>query len=77
MDDTHPRRPRRRLGARLLAQGWMAATAESCTGGWIAKTLTDIAGSSAWFDRGFVTYTTRRSRTCSACVPTRWRRTVR
>ena len=34
----------------------MAATAESCTGGWIAKALTDIAGSSAWFDRGLVTY---------------------
>jgi len=47
----------RRLGERLLARGWMTATAESCTGGWIAKTLTDVAGSSAWFDRGFVTYT--------------------
>jgi nicotinamide-nucleotide amidase len=32
------------------------ATAESCTGGWIAKCCTDLAGSSAWFDRGFVTY---------------------
>lgn len=32
-------------------------TAESCTGGWVAKLMTDIAGSSAWFDRGFVTYT--------------------
>jgi nicotinamide-nucleotide amidase len=47
----------RRLGERLLAAGRMAATAESCTGGWIAKVVTDIAGSSAWFDRGFVTYT--------------------
>jgi nicotinamide-nucleotide amidase len=45
-----------RLGERLLAAGLVAATAESCTGGWIAKTFTDIAGSSAWFDRGFVTY---------------------
>jgi len=34
----------------------LAATAESCTGGWIAKTLTDIAGSSQWFSEGFVTY---------------------
>ncbi|WP_245879619.1 CinA family protein [Zobellella endophytica] len=34
----------------------MMATAESCTGGGIASALTDIAGSSAWFDRGFVTY---------------------
>ena len=32
-------------------------TAESCTGGWIAKLMTDIAGSSSWFERGFVTYT--------------------
>ncbi|MCZ6412924.1 nicotinamide-nucleotide amidase, partial [Cronobacter sakazakii] len=31
-------------------------TAESCTGGWVAKMITDIAGSSAWFERGFVTY---------------------
>ena len=35
------------------------ATAESCTGGWIAKCCTDLAGSSAWFDRGFVTYSDR------------------
>ena len=34
----------------------MIATAESCTGGWVAKTLTDLPGSSAIFDRGFVTY---------------------
>ena len=34
----------------------MLATAESCTGGWIAKVITDVAGSSEWFDRGFVTY---------------------
>jgi len=46
-----------RLGERLRAAGRMAATAESCTGGWIAKILTDVPGSSAWFDRGFVTYT--------------------
>jgi len=35
----------------------MLATAESCTGGWIAQAVTAIAGSSAWFERGFVTYT--------------------
>ncbi|WP_448098320.1 CinA family protein [Luteibacter yeojuensis] len=34
----------------------MVATAESCTGGWIAKTLTDLAGSSAWFEAGVVSY---------------------
>ena len=45
-----------RLGDRLGRAGGMAACAESCTGGWVAKVLTDIAGSSAWFDRGLVTY---------------------
>ena len=45
-----------RLGECLAARGWMAATAESCTGGGIAAAITDIAGSSGWFDRGFVTY---------------------
>lgn len=45
-----------RLAALLLARGWMLATAESCTGGMIAAACTDLAGSSAWFDRGFVTY---------------------
>ena len=46
----------RRVGERLLGLDEMLVTAESCTGGWIAKTLTDIPGSSQWFDRGFVTY---------------------
>ena len=45
-----------RVGAELLARGELLAVAESCTGGWIAQCLTAIAGSSAWFDRGFVTY---------------------
>jgi nicotinamide-nucleotide amidase len=45
-----------RVGRHLLAGERTAATAESCTGGWIAKALTDIAGSSAWFTEGFVTY---------------------
>lgn len=44
------------LGNRLLERGESVAAAESCTGGWVAQTLTAIAGSSAWFDRGFVTY---------------------
>lgn len=44
------------LGEQLLAQGLKVAVAESCTGGLISKTLTDVAGSSAWFDRGFITY---------------------
>jgi nicotinamide-nucleotide amidase len=44
------------LGRRLSEAGHMLALAESCTGGWIAQSVTEIAGSSGWFDRGFVTY---------------------
>lgn len=44
------------LGKALATQGWMLATAESCTGGWVSQAVTAIAGSSKWFDRGFVTY---------------------
>jgi nicotinamide-nucleotide amidase len=46
----------RRVGARLKARRLKLVTAESCTGGWIAQAVTSIAGSSDWFDRGFVTY---------------------
>lgn len=53
--------PQLRLRAEALAQalfacGQRVVTAESCTGGWIAKTLTDVPGSSAWFEAGLVTY---------------------
>jgi nicotinamide-nucleotide amidase len=44
------------VGAHLRARGWMLAAAESCTGGWVAAALTAMAGSSVWFERGFVTY---------------------
>jgi nicotinamide-nucleotide amidase len=44
------------LGKRLTAARLMLTTAESCTGGWLSKVVTDIAGASAWLDRGFVTY---------------------
>ena len=44
------------LAQRLITKQWMTATAESCTGGGIAAALTDLAGSSAWFDAGFITY---------------------
>ena len=44
------------LAALLQQKHWMMATAESCTGGLIAGACTDLAGSSAWFERGFVTY---------------------
>jgi nicotinamide-nucleotide amidase len=40
----------------MLKKGWLLATAESCTGGMISAACTDLAGSSAWFERGFVTY---------------------
>ncbi len=45
------------LGRALEARGWMIASAESCTGGAIARALTEIGGSSRWFERGFITYT--------------------
>jgi len=44
------------LGERLRASRHMLVTAESCTGGWIAKAVTDIAGSSDWFDCGLAVY---------------------
>lgn len=45
-----------RLGTSLLARGEWLTAAESCTGGWLAQSVTAIAGSSGWFERGFVTY---------------------
>jgi len=51
------------LGRALAERGFRAATAESCTGGLVAAAITDIPGSSAWFDRGFVTYTDDAKRT--------------
>jgi nicotinamide-nucleotide amidase len=45
-----------RLGRRLSKAGQVMVAAESCTGGWISKMITDIAGSSQWFNEGFVTY---------------------
>lgn len=44
------------VGMRMRRRGFMLATAESCTGGWVGEVLTAIPGSSAWFDRGFITY---------------------
>ncbi len=45
-----------RVGHKLRAAGRRIVTAESCTGGWVSKALTDVPGSSQWFDCGFVTY---------------------
>jgi nicotinamide-nucleotide amidase len=44
------------VGQHLLESGRFLATAESCTGGWVAKAITDVAGSSQWFAEGWVTY---------------------
>ena len=50
---------RARRPTSLRAARRRLTTAESCTGGWVAKCLTDIAGSSQWFERGYVTYSNR------------------
>lgn len=57
MTDPAGERLARELGQALLAGKAMCATAESCTGGLVAGAITDVAGSSGWFERGFVTYT--------------------
>lgn len=44
------------VGHLLEQRGWMMASAESCTGGGVAQAVTEIAGSSVWFDRAFITY---------------------
>jgi len=44
------------LAQYLVAESVLLAVAESCTGGWVGKSLTDLPGSSRWFDRGFITY---------------------
>jgi nicotinamide-nucleotide amidase len=47
------------VGRGLQRHAWLLATAESCTGGWVSQAITSIAGSSEWFDRGYVTYSNR------------------
>jgi nicotinamide-nucleotide amidase len=46
----------RKAGKALKKNGQTLVTAESCTGGWVAQAVTSVAGSSAWFERGYVTY---------------------
>jgi nicotinamide-nucleotide amidase len=46
-----------RVGRALESRKLVMATAESCTGGWVAEAITMVPGSSVWFDRGFITYT--------------------
>jgi nicotinamide-nucleotide amidase len=48
-----------RVGMALKAAGLVLTTAESCTGGWIGEAVTMVSGSSAWYDRGFITYTNK------------------
>lgn len=50
------------LARELLNRQWRCATAESCTGGGIARALTELPGSSDWFDRGFVVYSNESKR---------------
>lgn len=58
----------KQIAEQLTQRGEKLCTAESCTGGLIAKTLTDLAGSSDWFDRGFVTYSNQ-AKTDMLAVP--------
>ena len=50
------------LGDKLRRTNKFLATAESCTGGWVGKVITDVPGSSHWYDRGFITYTNESKR---------------
>ena len=59
MDEDRLRHLADRLSEYCIARQHMLMTAESCTGGWIAKICTDLPGSSSWFEQGFVTYSNR------------------
>lgn len=54
----------RALASTLIERGWKIALAESCTGGLVCATLTDLAGSSDWFERGYVTYSNAAKTEC-------------
>ena len=65
------------VGERCLQHGWMLVCAESCTGGLLSARLTDMPGSSNWFERGYVTYSNTAKvellhgvfRLCPSCGP--------
>ena len=48
----------------LLSRNWMVSLAESCTGGLVSATLTELAGSSEWFERGYITYSNEAKTEC-------------
>ncbi len=52
------------LAELLISKGWKLALAESCTGGLVCATLTELAGSSEWFERGYVTYSNQAKTEC-------------
>ena len=52
------------VAKRLIARGWTLALAESCTGGLVCAALTDLAGSSDWFERGYITYSNQAKTEC-------------
>jgi nicotinamide-nucleotide amidase len=52
------------LAQLLLARGWKMAVAESCTGGLVCATLTELSGSSEWFERGYITYSNQAKTEC-------------
>ena len=52
------------LAAILLSRNWMVSLAESCTGGLVSATLTELAGSSEWFERGYITYSNEAKTEC-------------
>ncbi|OQW84696.1 MAG: damage-inducible protein CinA [Proteobacteria bacterium ST_bin16] len=45
-----------KTGQNLAQRAWMLVTAESCTGGWVGQAVTAVSGSSAWYERGYITY---------------------
>ena len=52
------------LAVILLSRNWMVSLAESCTGGLVSATLTELAGSSEWFERGYITYSNEAKTEC-------------
>ena len=59
----------KQLAAIFIERGWSLAVAESCTGGLLAASLTDLAGSSQWFERGYVTYSNAAKSACLQVSP--------